>query len=134
MKRGRPSAGPLPRPLRWLDRINAPQTEAEVEALRECSRRRRPYGNGAWAARVAGRLGLQASLRPRGRPRKKPTHFPPPLGPATDPKPLPLSPFSVSYFLCPLGRFVLRRPRSRSNWPTHVPSLLLRGGGGGRAP
>jgi putative transposase len=52
--------------------VNTPQTEAEVEALRECVRRRRPYGDEAWADRAAIHLGLEPSLRPRGRPRKKP--------------------------------------------------------------
>ena len=63
-------AGPVPRPAAWLDHVNAPQTEAEVEAVRECIRRRRPYGDGAWTERAVRQLGLEASVRPRGRPRK----------------------------------------------------------------
>jgi hypothetical protein len=43
-----------------------------VEALRECIRRRRPYGDEVWADRAATHLGLEASRRPRGRPRKPP--------------------------------------------------------------
>ena len=43
----------------------------EVEALRDCTRRRRPYGDEAWMERTAREMGLEASLRPRGRPRKK---------------------------------------------------------------
>jgi hypothetical protein len=35
--------GPVLCPAGWLGHVNAPQTEAEVEALRECIRRRRPY-------------------------------------------------------------------------------------------
>jgi putative transposase len=62
--------GPVPRPPEWLEHVNTPQTEAEVEALRECTRRRRPYGDLAWMKQVAPQLGLEASLRPRGRPRK----------------------------------------------------------------
>src|SRR5439155_9596489 len=65
--------GPVPRPATWLEHVNAPQTEAEVEALRECIRRRRPYGDEAWVVRAARQLGLEASLRPRGRPRKSPS-------------------------------------------------------------
>jgi putative transposase len=64
-------AGPVPRQSSWLEHVNAAQTEAEVAALRECIRRRRPYGDGVWAERVARQLGLESSLRPRGRPRKK---------------------------------------------------------------
>jgi putative transposase len=64
--------GPVPRPADWLARVDAPQTEAEVEAIRQCIRRRRPYGDVAWMERPARDLGLGASLRPRGRPRKRP--------------------------------------------------------------
>jgi putative transposase len=62
--------GPVPRPPGWPEHVNQPQTEAELEALRECIRRRRPFGESAWAQQTAERLGLQASLRPRGRPRR----------------------------------------------------------------
>jgi putative transposase len=61
--------GPVPRLADWLDHVNAPQSEAELEALRMCIRRRRPYGDTAWVQRAARDLGLEASLRPRGRPR-----------------------------------------------------------------
>jgi putative transposase len=64
-------AGPVPRPAVWLEYVNAPQTDAEVEALRESVRRRRPYGDALWVERAARRLGLEASLRPPGRPRKR---------------------------------------------------------------
>jgi putative transposase len=64
--------GPVPRPAGWLEHVNAAQTEAEVEALHECIRRRRPNGDGAWVERAARQLGLEASLRPRGRPPKQP--------------------------------------------------------------
>jgi len=64
-----------PSPVRhsvdWLRYVNEPQTEAEVERLRECIRRRRPYGNELWTRTIAGTMGLGASLRPRGRPPKK---------------------------------------------------------------
>ena len=63
-------ASPVPRPAAWLQWVNEPQTEAEVEALRECLRRGRPYGHLAWMTATAERLGLESSLRPRGRPRK----------------------------------------------------------------
>jgi putative transposase len=66
------AAGPVSHGLDWLSYVNEPQTEAEVEALRECIRRRRPYGDAGWTQRTARRMGLEASLRPRGRPPKKP--------------------------------------------------------------
>jgi len=34
--------------------------------------RNRPYGADGWQRSMAARLGLEASLRPRGRPRLKP--------------------------------------------------------------
>jgi putative transposase len=64
------TAGPVRHTLDWLAYVNEAQTEAEEEALRECIRRRRPYGNAGWTLRTARRMGLEASLRPRGRPRK----------------------------------------------------------------
>ena len=62
---------PVRRPRNWLDFVNAPQTEAEVAALRKCVQRGTPFGDGRWAKRSAARLGLEFTLRPRGRPRKK---------------------------------------------------------------
>ena len=62
--------GPVPRPTDWLTHVDTPQTPAEVESLRECIRRRRPFGTADWAVRTASPLGLDASLRPLGRPRK----------------------------------------------------------------
>jgi putative transposase len=62
--------GPVPRPSNWLRHVNQPQTEADVENLHECLRRGRPFGNSKWILATAKRLGLGASLRPRGRPPK----------------------------------------------------------------
>ena len=62
--------GPVERPDNWLEYVNEPQTEAEVESLRECLRRGRPFGEDLWMEKTARRLGLEASLRPRGRPKK----------------------------------------------------------------
>jgi len=62
--------GPVPRGDDWLRWVNAPQTEAELEALRECVSRGRPFGSESWQDQTAQRLGLEFSLRPRGRPRK----------------------------------------------------------------
>jgi putative transposase len=59
---------PVPHLLDWLRHVNEPQTDAEVESLRDCIRRRRPYGSEIWSRQTAGEMGLQASLRPRGRP------------------------------------------------------------------
>ena len=64
------SKWPLPRPADWLELVNRPQTEAELEALRCCVNRGRPFGDPAWIADAAQRLGLEWTLRSRGRPRK----------------------------------------------------------------
>ncbi len=64
--------GPVRRPDDWLAYVNQPQTEAEVERLRESLRRNRPYGSLRWMTRTARNLGLEASLRSFGHPRKKP--------------------------------------------------------------
>ena len=48
--------GPASRPARLRAYLNQPQTEAEVVRLRECSRRRRPYGDAAWTVKTARRL------------------------------------------------------------------------------
>ena len=60
--------GPLPRGKDWLDWVNQPQSEAELAALRKCIERGTPYGNESWQHATAERLGLEASLHPRGRP------------------------------------------------------------------
>jgi len=62
--------GPVPRGEDWLQWVDEPLTEAELEALRESIQRGRPFGSELWQRRTAKQLGLEASLRPRGRPRK----------------------------------------------------------------
>jgi putative transposase len=61
---------PVPLPRAWDELVNAPQTEAELEAVRTCAWRGRPYGSLPWQQRTAKRLGLEYTLRPRGRPKK----------------------------------------------------------------
>jgi putative transposase len=67
------SAWPLPRPSRWTVHVNQPQTEGELEAIRQSIRRGRPYGGEEWTTRIAGKIGLESTLRARGRPRKQTT-------------------------------------------------------------
>lgn len=66
------SAWPLRRPRGWLNRVNEPQTEAELTALRKCVSRGAPLGSEQWVKRSVKRLGLGSTLRPRGRPPEKP--------------------------------------------------------------
>jgi putative transposase len=65
------SPWPLSRPTNWLEIVNQPQTEAELEAVRRGVNRGRPLGGPDWGARTAERLGLESTLRPRGRPREE---------------------------------------------------------------
>ena len=63
-------ASPVPLPRQWARWVNEPMTDADVESLRRSVNRGTPFGTEAWTRRTAARLGLEASLRPRGRPPK----------------------------------------------------------------
>ena len=67
------SEWPVPCPETWVEEVNAPQTEAELEALRLCTRRGRPFGDETWAKETAAVLGLETTLRSRGRPKQQQT-------------------------------------------------------------
>jgi putative transposase len=67
---------PLPRPDNWVEYVNQPQTDFELEAVRRSIRRGCPFGPPEWQKPLAARLGLAHTLRPLGRPRKQP----PPAG------------------------------------------------------
>ena len=62
--------GPVRRPKTWIDYVNTPLTDAELARLRRSVERGTPFGSADWTERTAKRLGLEASLRPRGRPRR----------------------------------------------------------------
>jgi putative transposase len=66
--------GPVPRPPRWTADVNRTMTAAELESVRRSVARGAPFGGQPWQKRTALRLGLEASLRPRGRPKKKRGH------------------------------------------------------------
>ncbi len=61
---------PVVRPRQWVDWVNKPQTGADLETLRRCVTRGQPYGSAGWMQRVARRLGLEGTFRPRGRPKE----------------------------------------------------------------
>jgi len=63
-----PSSPPIPR--QWRAWVNKPQSQSEVDALRNCIRRGCPFGSDPWSRSSVKRLGLESTLRPRGRPRK----------------------------------------------------------------
>ena len=60
---------PVRRPRQWVKWANEPQTEEELETIRQCVQRGRPFGKEAWVQRISRRLNLESTLRPRGRPR-----------------------------------------------------------------
>jgi putative transposase len=64
------AAWPVPRKAGWIDHVNLPQTEGELDAIRRSVDRGRPFGDENWSDRVVRRLGLETTLRPRGRPKK----------------------------------------------------------------
>jgi putative transposase len=64
------STWPVAEPESWVKEVNRVQTDAELEALRRSVQRGRPYGEESWSKRVAQRMGLESTLRPRGRPRQ----------------------------------------------------------------
>ena len=60
---------PLPRRRTWVNSVNEPQTDAELESLRRCVTRGRPFGSADWVDQTAIQLGLESTTRNRGRPR-----------------------------------------------------------------
>lgn len=61
---------PVLRPGDWVSFVNQPQTEAELAAVRQSVQRGCPFGSPTWQRETARRLGLEATLQPRGRPRR----------------------------------------------------------------
>lgn len=63
------SEWPSDRPRSWLALVNEPISEKEVEKIRTCIARNRPYGDEQWQAVQAQRMGLSHTLRGEGRPK-----------------------------------------------------------------
>ena len=70
------SSWPLQRSPNWVQRVNQPLQDSQIEAIRWSVRRGSPLGQANWVESIARRLGLESTLRPRGRPRKKPRTSP----------------------------------------------------------
>ena len=60
---------PVARPGDWAERVNRPQDEKELTAIRRCRDRGQPFGQGPWVLETAHDLGLESTLRPVGRPK-----------------------------------------------------------------
>jgi REP-associated tyrosine transposase len=63
---------PIPLPDNWVNYVNEPQTPAELETIRTCIQRQRPFGAEDWVEGQASELGLLHTLAPLGRPRRNP--------------------------------------------------------------
>ena len=66
------SPWPIPRLPNWAGRVNEPLGDAEMESVRRCVQRSRPLESEKWVESMAGRLGLESTLRPSGRQRVRP--------------------------------------------------------------
>ena len=64
------SEWPVERPRQWIKWVNESERAAELQDLRSCAQRGKPFGSEAWVVRMAKRLGLESTLRPRGRPKR----------------------------------------------------------------
>jgi putative transposase len=51
-------------------RVNRPETERELEAVRRSVVRGQPFGDEGWQQRMAKTFGLESTFRQQGRPRK----------------------------------------------------------------
>jgi putative transposase len=63
---------PVARPQGWLAEVNRAMREETLKEVRQAAARGTPLGTESWRTRMAARLGLDLTLRPRGRPRKQP--------------------------------------------------------------
>ena len=64
------SKWPLARPRKWVNFVNEPASEKELEALRRSCVRGTPYGDDDWIKQNAKKLGLESTLRRPGRLKK----------------------------------------------------------------
>jgi putative transposase len=64
------SPWPVRRRSDWVQWVNAPPEQEQLEALRQSVQRGRPLGPAQWVRATASRLGLDFTLRSPGRPRK----------------------------------------------------------------
>ena len=61
---------PKIRQRKWSEKVHRPIEEAALARLRRSTESGLPYGDEAWVARLAKKLDLDLTIRPRGRPKK----------------------------------------------------------------
>jgi len=64
------SSWPVEPPRDWVACVNRPMAAEYTKAVRQSVVRGTPLGTDRWKSRIATRLGLDVTLRPRGRPKK----------------------------------------------------------------
>jgi putative transposase len=64
------SEWPLRRPDDWVLYVNQPQSQAELDSIRRCIKKGKPFGKPAWQSTIAAQLGIDLPDRSRGRPPK----------------------------------------------------------------
>jgi putative transposase len=62
---------PAVRQRSWAKRVHLPMEEGTLAEIRRSSATGLPYGDDTWVKRLAKRLNLDLTIRPRGRPRKE---------------------------------------------------------------
>jgi putative transposase len=67
------STKPPVRQRKWAEKIHTPIDEKKLAAIRRSSATGLPLGDEAWVRRLAKRLDLDLTIRPRGRPRSEAT-------------------------------------------------------------
>jgi putative transposase len=58
------------RQRRWAQKVHRPQVDETMAAIRRSNESGLPFGEAGWVRRLAHRLDLDLTIRPRGRPRK----------------------------------------------------------------
>lgn len=62
---------PVEQPRNWVELVNQPMTQREIERIKASIVRNRPFGSEKWVERTARRLDLEHTLHPEGRPTKR---------------------------------------------------------------
>jgi len=61
---------PIDVPYDYLDLVNAPQTGTELESLRYCVNKGKPFGGENWTRKMIDKFNLASTLKNPGRPKK----------------------------------------------------------------
>jgi putative transposase len=67
------SPSPAIRQRKWAEKVHRPLEEKTLVSIRHSNDSGLPYGDSAWIQRLAKKLHLDLTIRPRGRPRKTAT-------------------------------------------------------------